>query len=164
MKDRNKWLAPAFAGILLLSLAGCGGSAGTSKNTPPAVHNEWTWVNGSNKTDQPGRYGKQGTADPNNVPAARAYPASWTDPSGNFWLFGGYGTDPTDGSDGWHNDLWRYSNGEWTWGERVNPNRPTGNLWNNGGRITRQYPRGARFLSQLGRSFRESLALWRDGY
>jgi N-acetylneuraminic acid mutarotase len=38
----------------------------------------------------------------------------WTDSSGNFWLFGGWGLDST-GTVGELNDLWEYSNGEWTW-------------------------------------------------
>jgi N-acetylneuraminic acid mutarotase len=36
------------------------------------------------------------------------------DASGNFWLFGGLGKDST-GTRGDLNDLWKYSNGEWTW-------------------------------------------------
>jgi len=39
---------------------------------------------------------------------------TWTDPSGNFWLFGGNGIDSTNGM-GLLSDLWKYSNGEWTW-------------------------------------------------
>ena len=39
---------------------------------------------------------------------------SWTDAAGNFWLFGGDGFDSA-GTDGYLNDLWKYSAGEWTW-------------------------------------------------
>lgn len=39
---------------------------------------------------------------------------TWTDSSGNLWLFGGFGADST-GFQGFFNDLWKYSNGQWTW-------------------------------------------------
>ncbi len=75
---------------------------------------EWTWVGGSNLGDQPGTYGNQGTGALGNIPGARQVPMSWTDASGNFWLFGGSGYDST-GAQGSLNDLWKYSGGEWTW-------------------------------------------------
>jgi hypothetical protein len=42
-----------------------------------------------------------------NVPGARYVAISWTDGSGNLWLFGGQGYD-SSGSDGYLNDLWEY--------------------------------------------------------
>ncbi len=77
---------------------------------------EWTWVGGSNTANQPGTYGTQGTAAAGNVPGAREQAVSWTDASGNFWLFGGNGYD-SNGTYGFLNDLWEYSasTGEWTW-------------------------------------------------
>ncbi|MGA3136252.1 MAG: hypothetical protein ABSC88_09695 [Terracidiphilus sp.] len=77
---------------------------------------EWTWVSGSNLANQAGSYGTQGTAAPGNVPGARSFAVSWTDLSGNLWLFGGEGYDST-GVQGPLplNDLWKYSAGEWTW-------------------------------------------------
>ena len=51
---------------------------------------------------------------PSNVPGARDSAVSWTDATGNFWLFGGYGYDST-GTQGELGDLWKYSAGEWTW-------------------------------------------------
>ncbi len=75
---------------------------------------EWTWVSGSNLVKQAGTYGTQRTPAPANVPGARVAAVSWTDPWGNFWLFGGQGTDST-GTRGYLNDLWKYSNGEWAW-------------------------------------------------
>src|SRR5215813_925618 len=50
---------------------------------------EWTWMSGSNMTNQAGSYGTQGTPAPGNVPGARSDAVSWIDASGNFWLFGG---------------------------------------------------------------------------
>ncbi len=75
---------------------------------------QWTWIGGSNATDQAGAYGTAGTASPSNIPGARTAAAHWVDQSGNFWLFGGYGYD-SSGSLGDLNDLWEYTNGEWTW-------------------------------------------------
>ncbi len=77
---------------------------------------EWTWMGGSNTTNQKGVYGTLGAAAPTNIPGARQYAMSWTDPSGNFWLFGGMGYDSTGASD-ILNDLWEYqpSTGLWTW-------------------------------------------------
>lgn len=77
---------------------------------------EWTWMGGSNAIDQKGVYGTLGLASASNIPGARQYAMSWTDPSGNFWLFGGMGYDSTGASD-ILNDLWEYqpSAGMWTW-------------------------------------------------
>jgi len=75
---------------------------------------EWTWMGGSSQPGQPGIYGTQGVAASANAPGARDNAASWTDGTGNFWLFGGIGVDSV-GTKGNLNDLWRYSNGEWTW-------------------------------------------------
>ena len=75
---------------------------------------EWTWMSGSNTINQAGTYGTEGAAAPSNTPGARDGAVSWTDTSGNFWLFGGYGYDST-GTKLELNDLWKYSNGQWTW-------------------------------------------------
>jgi N-acetylneuraminic acid mutarotase len=75
---------------------------------------QWTWMGGSNSPDQPGVYGTQGVASSSNIPGARFSAVSWTDRSGNFWLFGGDG--PTVGGvNQLLNDLWKYNAGEWTW-------------------------------------------------
>ena len=75
---------------------------------------EWTWISGSNLGNQAGTWGTQGTPAPDNVPAPRVGAVTWTDSTGNFWLFGGSGNDSA-GAGGWLNDLWKYSGGEWTW-------------------------------------------------
>jgi hypothetical protein len=75
---------------------------------------QWTWVGGSNLSDQLGTYGTQGTPDPANSPGARQSAMVWVDVSGNFWLFGGSGFDSA-GVLGYLNDLWQYSAGQWTW-------------------------------------------------
>ena len=83
--------------------------AGTS-----SVADEWEWRSGSDTINQRGTYGTQGTSSPSNVPGARVNASSWTDASGNLWLFGGYGEDST-GTSGDLNDLWKYSDGNWAW-------------------------------------------------
>ena len=75
---------------------------------------QWTWMGGPNVVNQPGEYGTQGTPSPNNIPGARSLAATWLDSAGNVWLFGGGGYD-AGGTFGQLNDLWKYSNGEWTW-------------------------------------------------
>jgi Galactose oxidase, central domain len=64
--------------------------------------------------NQIGVYGTEGVASANNIPGARQYGVTWTDSSGNAWLWGGNGYDST-GRAGWLNDLWRFSGGQWTW-------------------------------------------------
>jgi N-acetylneuraminic acid mutarotase len=76
----------------------------------------WTWVSGGNGDNASGVYGTQGAAAASNVPGSRQAASSWTDASGNLWLFGGYGYNST-GALGSLNDLWRFSpsSGQWTW-------------------------------------------------
>lgn len=81
---------------------------------------EWTWVSGSSTVNAPGVYGTMGTAASGNVPGARMNAVSWTDTSGNLWLFGGLGYDSTGGPAAQEydlNDLWEFSPSsmEWTW-------------------------------------------------
>lgn len=68
---------------------------------------EWTWIGGSPIAEQDPIYGTKGESSPSNFPGARETSATWTDNSGNFWLFGGDR----------HDDLWRFdiNNSEWTW-------------------------------------------------
>jgi N-acetylneuraminic acid mutarotase len=75
----------------------------------------WVWVGGSSTGNEPGTYGTQGIAAIGNVPGARSDAASWTDSSGNFWLFGGFGFDQS--VSGHLNDLWKFNPtaGTWEW-------------------------------------------------
>ncbi|MGD0681639.1 MAG: kelch repeat-containing protein [Terracidiphilus sp.] len=96
-----------FAAIAAITTTSCGG---------PTVHNEWTWVSGSNLTFQVGSYGTQGSPAASNIPGARGGSATWTDKAGNLWLFGGIGLDPAGAGTELHfNDLWKFSGGQWTW-------------------------------------------------
>jgi N-acetylneuraminic acid mutarotase len=78
--------------------------------------NQWTWVGGAGVANAAALYGTLGTAAASIGPGARQAASSWTDSSGNLWLFGGLGYDSTGGV-GNLNDLWRYtpSTNEWTW-------------------------------------------------
>ena len=72
-----------------------------------------TWVSGSNKIYNYGVYGTKGTAHSDNVPGGRHSSISWTDSSGNLWLFGGWGHDGVAGYGGL-NDLWKFDGTNWT--------------------------------------------------
>jgi hypothetical protein len=89
--------------------------------------NQWTWVSGSNLQNQIGTYGTKGTPAASNVPGARDSAVSWTDTSGNLWLFGGEGDDSV-GNYGQLNDLWKYSiaSNQWTWVSGSNVAQPIG--------------------------------------
>jgi N-acetylneuraminic acid mutarotase len=90
--------------------------------------NEWAWMGGSSTGTQlfvseygsvygqPGVYGTLGTPAAGNIPGGRESAQSWTDSSGQLWLFGGWGFD-VNGSLGALNDLWEFdvSTNEWTW-------------------------------------------------
>ncbi|MGB8989357.1 MAG: hypothetical protein WCC37_22355, partial [Candidatus Sulfotelmatobacter sp.] len=75
---------------------------------------QWAWMSGANVVNQKGTYGTQGTSAASNIPGSRSGSISWTDATGNLWLFGGRGYDSA-GTFGYLNDLWKYSGGEWTW-------------------------------------------------
>jgi hypothetical protein len=70
---------------------------------------EWRWVAGSSSRNQKGVY----TGTP--YPGARDGAVTWTDASGNFWLFGGFGYDSGTLAAGDLNDLWKYDPTTNTW-------------------------------------------------
>jgi hypothetical protein len=94
----------------------------SSPGDPIGINSEWVWINGDNTINPLGIYGTQGVSAPANKPVARHGGVSWTDNSGNLWLFGG-GYSPSPGGFllgspyGLLNDLWKYnpSAKEWTW-------------------------------------------------
>lgn len=97
-----------------LWLFGGDGQSGFLNDLWKYSNGQWTWMGGPNIAVQSGVYGTQGVPAEGNVPGARQTAQSWTDPSGNFWLFGGNGID-SSGNTGLLNDLWKYTNGQWTW-------------------------------------------------
>lgn len=78
------------------------------------VSNQWTWISGTssnipNLVTQAGIYGTKGIPAPGNAPGYRGslgMAVAWTDSTGTFWLFGGFGNNSIE--DGYLNDLWRY--------------------------------------------------------
>jgi gliding motility-associated-like protein len=76
---------------------------------------QWTWVAGDNTANQPGVYSIKGVSTQSNKPGARSGAVSWTDASGNIWIFGGDGYNSS--SSGSLNDLWKFTpgTGQWTW-------------------------------------------------
>jgi N-acetylneuraminic acid mutarotase len=119
--------------------SGTVGSA-TVSNIAVACVPQWTWVNGSNTGGAVGVYGTQGVAAAANVPGARSSSASWTDASGNFWLFGGWADLDA------YNDLWKYSSGQWTWVSGSSAPQATGVYGTKGLAAAANVP-GARFCS-----------------
>ena len=118
----------ANIGYVVGSVTGCGGTLAGNTYTTGTINTNctvtasfiaaFTWMGGSNTPDASGVYGTQGVAAATNVPGARDGGVTWTDSSGNLWLFGGfagYGGGPIYGN--FLNDLWKYSpsSGEWTW-------------------------------------------------
>ncbi len=76
----------------------------------------WTWMGGSATAGQSGVYNTPGSFTAGSVPGARLGAVSWTDASGNLWIFGGSGND-ANGNFGFLNDLWEYSTSlnAWAW-------------------------------------------------
>jgi len=113
-------------------LEGCivWGFSGTALSTPvnpvPVVdcgHNDWTWMAGSNLTDQFGSPQPVPTVPPAPPPACppvstftpggNNYSATWTDNSGNLWLLTGdvfsSTTPPLSNMPGFFNELWEFT-------------------------------------------------------
>ena len=109
--------------------------------------NEWAWTSGTAlATDcnyvptcsQGADYGTLATPAASNVPGSRSGAVSWTDKSGNLWLFGGgsaewYGIEaPGDLNDVWEFNL---SLNQWIWmgGDSTIPPPPMGAALGAGG-------------------------------
>jgi len=90
---------------------GASSYGGNNPNTFSNSAGQWTWQSGpaTANVDQTGIY----PPNANPYPGARVNAVTYTDSSGNFWLFGGYGKDGA-GNLGFLNDLWKYAGGTWT--------------------------------------------------
>lgn len=97
MTERRK--LRVLSGILIVCLSAFAGIPlpAEAQTTAP---NEWTWMGGSNT----------GLAAGGNIPSARYQATTWTDKSGNFWLFGGSEATP-----GVLNDLWKLNPSTGVW-------------------------------------------------
>lgn len=103
----------------------------------------WMWMKGSSFPDRAGIYGTKGIADAANTPGGREGSVSWSDSSGNIWLFGGYAP-----FDGMRNDLWKYNDatGNWTWMKGSNTSGQVGTYGTQGTAAAANIP-GARYHS-----------------
>jgi hypothetical protein len=75
---------------------------------------EWSWMGGSSSVLESGNYGTLGLPVYTNSPGALSGATSWTDQSGNLWLFGASYNLSMIGE---FNDLWEFNSAanEWTW-------------------------------------------------
>jgi hypothetical protein len=88
----------ANTGYVIGTVTGCGGTLSGNTYTTGTISANcavtasfaaaFTWVGGSNIPDASGVYGTQGVAAATNLPRARDGGVTWTDSSGNLWLFG----------------------------------------------------------------------------
>jgi N-acetylneuraminic acid mutarotase len=106
--------SPLAVTVRATSKADTSKSAGATVTVFQPGAAEWTWISGSDLRFQPGRYGALREPGPDNAPGGRESSASWLDPQGNLWVFGGY---TRDSEWGYQNDLWKYepATGLWTW-------------------------------------------------
>lgn len=74
---------------------------------------QWTWLSGSNTTNQTANYGTIGVTSSSNVPGARYAAAAWTADNGDLFMFGGFGR--TASGTGTLQDLWKWDGTNWTW-------------------------------------------------
>jgi len=110
------------------ALSNGNGASNTLLPVQVVCSSQWTWTAGN---EGAGVYGTQGTASPGNIPGRRYGAASWTDASGNLWLFSGlqqYWLSNSNEVVTPVNDLWKYTPGttgkvgQWTWmGGNSNP-------------------------------------------
>lgn len=67
------------------------------------TNSEWTWVSGSQASNQAGNFGVQGVANSANMIPSRYGVCIWVDDNNNLWVFGGQNNGQ------YHNDLWKFS-------------------------------------------------------
>lgn len=79
--------------------------------------NEWTWVSGSDVSDEAGIFGALDEYNNTNMPGGRSSSIQWIDSNNTVWIFGGTGADKFGISAGYLNDLWSYDPAlnQWAW-------------------------------------------------
>lgn len=93
------------------------------------ANNQWTWMKGVSTVNQQAVVGTQGVAGDNNRPGAGYAGYTWTDASGNLWLFGGFARTTHLSPDfGLVSDVWKYdvAANRWTWMKGTSTVRVTG--------------------------------------
>jgi hypothetical protein len=88
------------------------GTATTDINTVvvDCGHNDWTWMDGANTANPLGTNTPPSTTFDTSSPGGRKYSGTWTDNSGNLWLFGGIGWDLTlTANPVFLGDMWEYT-------------------------------------------------------
>lgn len=106
----------------------------TPVNAGPAVKGTWPALAAE---DMNGNYGTLGTASPSNTPGSRWGGVSWTDATGNLWMFGGQGFAATGLDAELLNDTWEFVPGGTSPGDGSFPGnwiwRGGSNSFNQGG-------------------------------
>ena len=97
----NFWL---FGGDQSITTAGSGYAADNELWELDPSSGEWAQM----AANRPSSWGTMGTPAPGNTPSGRLAAATWTDKSGNFWLFGGDGWPSNWPLPGALNDLFVY--------------------------------------------------------
>lgn len=69
---------------------------------------QWTWMNGSDKSGQPGIFGVAKIPSATNTPSARYEAAEWTDAQGRFWLYGSCFAYDSNSNFDVSTDMWMY--------------------------------------------------------
>lgn len=109
--------ASASAIALLLMLTGCGGGGSDNNDAGSSVTSatelvDWTWVDGSEVVNDAGQF-VTAPLYPGSLEGA----VSWTDATGNLWLFGGGGCTLIGCGDASHyidfQDLWKFDGTSW---------------------------------------------------
>jgi hypothetical protein len=111
----------------------------------------WTWISGSAAGDRVGVYGTKGAGAAGNVPGGRSGATAWLGPTGNLWLFGGYGRGASAGAPGALNDLWQFDGSHWIWVAGSDAANQTGTYGTKGVAAPSNAPGG-----------RSGAASWRD--
>jgi hypothetical protein len=115
-KMKTTWIK--FNALALLFLvAACGGGGGSGGGATSgggggtsATGVDWTWVGGIDTGMQPSIFSASGVAS-SGVPGASEGASSWTDTSGNLWLFGGSKESVSIDV----NNLWKFDGTNWLW-------------------------------------------------
>ncbi len=109
----------ALGSVFVMSFAGCLGPGATDNTSTPDTRVGWAFLMGSSDVTTSTYTGvavAKGVSDAANVPGARDEAGSCVDPSGNFWIFGGYAAHPgSAGVKSDSNDLWKFDGKNWTW-------------------------------------------------